>query len=142
QLCRTARKEPAHLKLQSVTMNDFQTASDEMSAQKIHQPPILLDRQNLRTGVEHRLRDRAETGSDFQYKICGRQPGLLHDPARQVLIVKKILTERLHGRDSNLAQGPTDLGELHRRRKFGADSQKKEGGLFTKLCEQFAPMPR
>src|SRR6185503_14261848 len=97
--------EPAHFKIQGVTVHDLDATSGEMLAQKIRKTPIFFDCQNLCARFEHRFGQRAETRTNFQNEIFRRQLRLLHDPTRKILIVKKILTERLYWRDLNLAQG-------------------------------------
>ena len=52
-------------------MNDFEAAADKMHAQKIRQPAIFFDRQNLCAGVERRSGKRAQAGANFQHKIRG-----------------------------------------------------------------------
>ena len=119
-------------------MNDLEAALGQAGAQEVRQPAILFDRQNSCAGGEQRLGDCAETWPDFHHKIRRGNPGLLHHPARQVLIVQKILPECFYWHNANLAKGISNFRKLHRQSKKRRGLSREEDILFTKFCEQYA----
>ena len=107
-------EQAPHVKIQRVSVDDFQPVGLETSSQKIRQPRVFLDRQNLRAGGEGKLRQRAQSRPDFDDVIFRREfrPG--DDPLREIPVVEEILAKRFDRRDPDLAQGRIDLGKLHR----------------------------
>ena len=67
------------------------------------------------------------------------QIGLLDDPARQVLIVKKSLAETSDRRNADVPKRCADLGEPHVDIDNPCDRRRKLANLFTKSCEQNTP---
>ena len=64
-------------------------------AQKIDEPCILLQREQRGAALRDLTAECAEPWPNFQNKIFSANLSLLDDPAREVLIVQKILPEFL-----------------------------------------------
>jgi len=120
-------------------MQNFQLSIPEFFAQKFSQAPILLDGENARAFRERRLGERSKSRPDFEDVIFVRQLGLLDDPTRQVLIVKKSLAETSDRRNADVPKRCADLGEPHVVIDNPCDRRGKLANLFTKSCEQNTP---
>ena len=120
-------------------MQNFQLSIPEFLAQKFSQAPIFLDGKNARAFRKRRLGERSKSRPDFDYLIFVRQIGLLDDPARQVLIVKKSLAETSDRGNADISKRCADLGEPHVDIDGPRDRRGKFANLFTKSCEQNTP---
>ncbi len=104
-------------------------------AQEIHEPRVLFQREQTRAAFQNLFRQRTEPGSNFQNKIIRLDLSLIDDPARQILIVQKILAERFDRSHASLVERGAGLRKVHPR--IGQESWKTRI-LFTKSCEQIA----
>ena len=103
------RKSSPHVELERVAVDDLETLPRETLAKEIHQPPILFDRQNSCARRQCRLSQGAEARSDFNHEIRRGELRLLHDPAREILIVQEILPECLHRHNADFLQDVSDF---------------------------------
>jgi len=62
-------------------------------AQEIDEPRIFFQREQTRAAPQNLTAECAKAWSNFQNKIFSADLSLLDDPAREVLIVQKILPE-------------------------------------------------
>jgi hypothetical protein len=88
-----------------VSVEQLQTAlAGELLFQEIEKPPVFLDGQHLRPACQQPFGQRPQSGADLQNFVA--RPGLRggHDAAHLVLVVQKILSERL-------GQGQIALGK-------------------------------
>src|SRR5205807_9043346 len=94
-------------------MQNFQLSISEFFAQKFSQARVLLDSENARAFRERKLGERSKSRPVFDDVIFVRQIGLLDDPARQVLIVKKSLTETSDRGNADISKRCAVLGKPH-----------------------------
>src|SRR6266566_146214 len=87
------REKNACIELQRISVNDFKSFFAEPRTQKFCKSRILFDRQNVRAFFENKPGQRAQAGSDLDDIICGSDLRLIDNPASEVLIVQKVLTE-------------------------------------------------
>src|SRR5205814_5500642 len=88
------RKQRALIKLERVAMFDVQPGTGESFAQEINQAFVFFDRKDLCPARENLLGQRTKSRADLNYEISCIDLCLLHNPAGNILIMKKILAER------------------------------------------------
>jgi hypothetical protein len=65
--------------------------------QKLCKSRILFDRENMRAFFQNKSRQRAQARPDLDHIIFRSDLRLIDNPTSQILIVQKILAERLDG---------------------------------------------
>src|ERR1700748_551904 len=85
----------AWIELQRISVDDFESLILEARTQKRCKSSILFDRQNLGTFFKNKFGQGAQARTDFDDIIFRLDMCLIDDPAGDVLIVQKVLTESL-----------------------------------------------
>ena len=86
-------EQNAWIKLQRISIDDFKSLIPEARTQKLCKSCIFFDRQNMRSFFQKKPGQRAQTGSDLDHIIFRSDLRLIDNPASEVLIVQKILSE-------------------------------------------------
>src|SRR5256885_7012085 len=86
-------KQNAWIELQRITVDDFKSLVAKPRTQKLCKSCILFDRENVRAFFENKPGQRAQAGSDLDDIIFRSDLRLIDNPASEVLIVQKVLTE-------------------------------------------------
>jgi len=102
QLHAAMREKNAGIELQRVSVDDFESLLPEARMQKLCKSRIPFDRENVRAFFKNKLGQRAQAGPDLEDIILRSDLRLIDNPARQVLVVQKVLTERFGRRDADL----------------------------------------
>src|SRR6476646_8050636 len=87
------REKNALIELERISVDDFKSLIPEARTQKVCKSRILFDRENMRAFIEKKARQRAQAGPDFHHIIFRSDLRLIDNPASEVLIVEKILSE-------------------------------------------------
>src|SRR6476620_4018405 len=93
QLHAAMSEKNAWIELQRISVDDFESLVSEARTQKRCKSRILFDRKNVRAFFENKPGQCAQTGSDLDHIICRSDLRLIDNPASEVLIVQKVLTE-------------------------------------------------
>src|SRR4029078_6070725 len=89
------REKNAWIKLQRIGMNDFKPLICETRTQKLCKSRILFNRENMRAFFQNKSGQRAQAGPELDHIIFRSDLRLIDNPTREILIVQKILAERL-----------------------------------------------
>src|SRR4030095_16334659 len=136
------REKNAGIELQRVSVEDFKSLVPEARTQKLCKSRIFFDRQNVRAFFKKKPGQRAQAGPDLDDVIFRSDFRLIDDPASEILVVQKVLTESFDRRDADFFQRRAYVRKLHRRGAWGTGQQGKFVRLFTKFCEQNASRQR
>ena len=93
QLHAAMSKQNAWIELQRISVDDFKSLIAKPRTQKFCKSGILFDRENVRAFFENKPGQRAQAGSDLDDIISRSDLRLIDNPASEVLIVQKVLTE-------------------------------------------------
>src|SRR5207249_7725933 len=93
QLHAAMRKKNAWIELQRISVDDFKSLVAKARTQKLCKSRILFDRQNVRSFFQKKPGQRAQAGPDLDHIIFRSDLRLIDNPASEVLIVEKVLTE-------------------------------------------------
>ena len=97
----TMSEQSAWIELQRVSVDDFKSLICEARTQKFCKSRILFDRQNMRSFFQKKSGQRAQAGPDLDDIIFRSDLRLIDNPASEILIVQKVLTESLGRRDAD-----------------------------------------
>src|SRR5512132_224996 len=87
------REKNTWIELQRISVDDFKSLIPEARTQKLCKSRILFDRENLRAFFKNKPGQRAQAGSDLDHIIFRSDLRPIDNPASEVLIVQKVLTE-------------------------------------------------
>ena len=93
QLHSAMREKNAWIELQRISVDDFKSLVPEARTQKLCKSRILFDRENVRAFFEKKPGQRAQARTDLDHIICRSDSRLINNPASEVLIVQKVLSE-------------------------------------------------
>ena len=79
--------------MQRISVDDFKSLVAKPRTQKFCKSGILFDRENVRAFFEKEPGQRAQAGPDLDHIICRIDLRLIDNPASEVLIMQKVLTE-------------------------------------------------
>jgi hypothetical protein len=94
-------KQSAWIELQRISVDDFKSLICEARTKKFCKSRIFFDRQNMRSFFQKKSGQRAQARSDLDYIIVRSDLRLIDNPASEILIVQKVLTESLGRRDAD-----------------------------------------
>ena len=94
----------AWIELQRISVDDFKSLIPEARTQKVCKSGIFFDRENMRAFFQKKPGQRAQAGPDFHYIIVRSDLRLIDNPASEVLVVQKILAERLYRRHADFLE--------------------------------------
>src|SRR4029450_5813528 len=98
------REKNACIELQRISVDDFKSLIPEARTQKLCKSRILFDRQNVRAFFQKKPGQRAQAGSDLDDIIFRSDLRLIDNPASEILIVQKVLTESVVRPDADFLQ--------------------------------------
>ena len=93
QLHPAMSKQNAWIELQRISVDDFKSLVAKPRTQKFCKSGILFDRENVRAFFEKKPGQRAQAGPDLDHIIFRSDLRLIDNPASEILIVQKVLTE-------------------------------------------------
>src|SRR2546430_3109571 len=93
QLHPAMSEQNAWIELQRISVDDFKSLVAKPRTQKFCKSRIFFDRENVRAPFKNKLRQRAQARPDLDHVICRSDFCLIDNPASEVLIVQKVLTE-------------------------------------------------
>ena len=93
QLHPAMSEQNAWIELQRISVDDFKSLVAKPRTQKFCKSGILFDRKNGRAFFEKKPGQRAQARPDLDHIICRSDLRLIDNPASEVLIVQKVLTE-------------------------------------------------
>jgi hypothetical protein len=93
QLHPAMSEKNAWIELQRISIDDFKPLVAKPRTQKFCKSGILLDRENVRAFFEKKPGQLAQARPDLDHIICRSDLRLIDNPASEVLIVQKVLTE-------------------------------------------------
>src|SRR6476646_4612173 len=101
------REKNTWIELQRISVNNFESRIPEVRTQKLCKSRILFDRQNVRSFFQKKPGQRAQPGPDFDHIILRSDLRLIDNPASEVLIVQKVLTESFGRPDADFLERRT-----------------------------------
>ena len=95
------REKNAWIKLQRISVDDFKSFIREARTQELCKSRILFDCENMRAFFQNKSGQCAQARPDLDHIIFRSDLRLIDNPTREILIVQKILAERLDGGYAN-----------------------------------------
>ena len=79
--------------IQRVEVDDLGGRAAEFLFEVAHEPPVFFDQREPDVVGGEKLGQRSQTGADFDHVVAGLDLQASNNPAREVLVVQKILAE-------------------------------------------------
>ena len=101
QLHAAMREQNAWIELQRISVDDFKSLVAKSGTQKFCKSGILFDRENVCAFFEKKPGQRAQARPDLDDIVFRIDSRLIDNPASEILIVQKVLTESLGRPDAD-----------------------------------------
>src|SRR5438067_2326952 len=96
--------QDSRVEVERIAVHDFQVLIRKSVAQKLDEAFVFLDCEYAHAFRKRQFSQRSQTGTDLNDVIVWGQIRLVDNPAREVVVVQKILSEGLHWRNADLTQ--------------------------------------
>src|SRR5262249_8936132 len=103
------REQNAWIEFQRVNVEDFKSLVPKLRTQKLCKSHILFDRENVRAFFKNKSGQRAQAWPDLNNVIFRTDLRLIDNPASEVLIVQKVLTESFGRRQADFFERRANL---------------------------------